>query len=193
MSESESALAVSFEEDIPFATAKAAHEGTSHVPDNRARQERASYSAEAVIRRTAMTKSRNPGLVMQLEGRSAGLLREYLHFKAQAEAGGTVDLLPSEFARYRPRSTRVRCAEGYLELQIVLGGECLIRLRPAPHVAMDLQQALDLALTQAGDYELRHISRATSRTSAAYCRSELLAVRARLSSRYQPRALCRTG
>lgn len=75
MNESELALVASFENDIPLSTARAAHEGTSHVPEKRGTQERASYSA--------------------------GLLEDYNHLRQQAEIGGTLELLPGEFARYR--------------------------------------------------------------------------------------------
>jgi hypothetical protein len=64
-----------FEDDIPESLARAAHEGTSHVPEERGRQERSAYANT--------------------------LRQDYEHFREQAERGGTVHLLEEEFIRYR--------------------------------------------------------------------------------------------
>ena len=67
--------AIAFENDIPLAIATAAHSGTSMTPDVRGHQERASYATQ--------------------------LQQDYEYFREQAEKGGTLALLESEFARYR--------------------------------------------------------------------------------------------
>lgn len=64
-----------FENDIPLELATAAHAGTSHTPDVRGHQERASYASQ--------------------------LRADFEYFREQAEKGGTVHLLDGEFARYR--------------------------------------------------------------------------------------------
>jgi hypothetical protein len=64
-----------FANDIPLSLAVAAHSGTSFSPERRGETARNDYAA--------------------------GLAADYEHFRAQAEKGGTLDLLPAEFERYR--------------------------------------------------------------------------------------------
>lgn len=66
---------MSFINDIPESLARAAHSGTSFVPERRAKTER--------------------------EGYAQTLTEDYEHFRAQAQEGGMLDLLEEEFARYR--------------------------------------------------------------------------------------------
>jgi len=66
---------MTYETDIPQSLAVAAFSGTSFDPEGRAGRERASYSAE--------------------------LQSDYEQFAAQADKGGTLDLLAAEFAQYR--------------------------------------------------------------------------------------------
>jgi len=64
-----------FENDIPESLARAAHAGTSFVPERRGEQERKSYAQT--------------------------LQQDYESFKEHATQGGTLHLLDEEFARYR--------------------------------------------------------------------------------------------
>jgi hypothetical protein len=79
-----------FENDIPLEFAIAAHSGTSHVPNERGRQECARYAGQ--------------------------LQADYEYFRRQAEEGRTQHLVEEEFARYRhglaskrPYSDRYSC------------------------------------------------------------------------------------
>lgn len=64
-----------FINDIPMSSAVAAHNGTSWTPERRGESERSEYAAT--------------------------LASDYEAFRQNAERGGTLDLLDSEFARYR--------------------------------------------------------------------------------------------
>jgi hypothetical protein len=69
-----------FENDIPESLARAAHYGTSFVPDKRAAQERSSYATT--------------------------LREDYKSFHEHATIGGTLHLLEDEFNRYREGLSR---------------------------------------------------------------------------------------
>src|ERR1700733_9985852 len=69
-----------FENDIPESLARAAHRGTSFVPERRAAQERSSYAQT--------------------------LRKDYEHFHQQATLGRTLHLLDEEFGRYREGLSR---------------------------------------------------------------------------------------
>lgn len=66
---------MNFENDIPESLARAAHSGTSFVPEKRGQAERADYAAT--------------------------LTADYNALRQQAERGGTLALFDEEFARYR--------------------------------------------------------------------------------------------
>lgn len=66
---------MNFQNDIPESIARAAHYGTSMVPERRGEQER--------------------------EGYASTMQSDYDHFREQAEKGNTLEFLESEFAQYR--------------------------------------------------------------------------------------------
>jgi hypothetical protein len=112
-----------FEADIPIDTARRAHAGTSHVPEQRAEQERAGYASTlaadlAHLERLATTDEKRATLAAEFARYRAGYRRRYLaHLEARSRCMSAMITGPARFPTARNRKRNATADKRATELE----------------------------------------------------------------------------